>query len=86
MKRIVTDHENHGEAFWTHLTSDVIHMAHISPEAQQAAAELCEPGCDAVEVSDEMAAELLAWFRTLPGWHDGPDYAPHPVLCQAVEE
>lgn len=62
----------------------MIHTAHIGEEAQAAAAGLCEPGTDEVEVRDDVAAEVMGWFATLPGWTGGPAYAPHPVLAQEV--
>jgi len=86
MTTIRIDHANNGETFWHHLTDyDVIHMAPIGDEARAAAARLCEAGVQAVTLSDPAAAELEEWFAALPGWHGGPDHAPHPVLFHPAQ-
>lgn len=83
MTRISTDYENNAEEFWGHLTSyDVIHTAPLTDDARLAAAKLIDSDVSDVVVSDETAAELVGWFRTLPGWVGGPAHAPHPLTTQ----
>ena len=38
-----------------------------------------------VVVDDDLAASWLAEARTIPGWGDGPDYAPNPIATRTVE-
>jgi hypothetical protein len=38
-----------------------------------------------VIVDDDLAASWLAEARRIPGWGDGPDYAPNPVTTMTVE-
>jgi hypothetical protein len=38
-------------------------------------------------VLDEALAESwLRQARAIPGWDDGPDYAPHPIAVSPVDE
>jgi hypothetical protein len=39
-----------------------------------------------VVVDEAIAASWLAQARRLPGWEDGPDYAPHPIIVRPVDE
>jgi hypothetical protein len=38
-----------------------------------------------VVLDDDLAASWLAEARRIPGWDDGPDYAPHPVTAAPVD-
>lgn len=39
----------------------------------------------AVVVDDDLAASWLTEAQAIPGWHDGPDYAPNPITLTPVE-
>lgn len=39
----------------------------------------------AVVVDDALAESWLAEAARLPGWGDGPEYAPHPVAARPVD-
>jgi hypothetical protein len=39
-----------------------------------------------VVVDDDLADSWLAQARTLDGWDDGAEYAPHPVRISAIDE
>ena len=39
-----------------------------------------------VVLDDSIAASWLERARQLPGWDDGPEYAPHPVTVSTVNE
>ena len=39
-----------------------------------------------VHLERALAESWLAEAAKIPGWHDGPEYAPHPVCVQAVED
>ena len=39
-----------------------------------------------VVLDDDLAESWLARARLLPGWSEGPDYAPHPIAVSAVAE
>ena len=74
---IQPDEENNGEEFWDAL--DDVECESLSDGAQAAIGALsCR--ADEVSVTKDVADELLEVFRALPGWSDGPEYAPHPLL------
>jgi len=39
-----------------------------------------------VVVDDDLAASWLERAREIPGWHDGAEYAPHPIRASALAE
>ena len=39
-----------------------------------------------VVLDDHVAESWLAEARRIPGWADGPEYAPHPVRAAPVDE
>jgi len=39
-----------------------------------------------VVVDDHLAASWLAQAEQIEGWHDGADYAPHPIRRAPVDE
>ena len=43
-------------------------------------------GTAVVVLDKSLADSWLAQARTLPGWNDGPIYAPHPVAESPAEE
>lgn len=43
-------------------------------------------GAAVVILDDALADSWLAQARSLPGWNDGRDYAPHPVAVSPADE
>ena len=41
---------------------------------------------NSVVVDDSLAKSWLEAARTLPGWNDGPEYAPNPISVAEVDE
>jgi hypothetical protein len=41
-------------------------------------------GQGSVVLDEDLASSWLAAAGAIPGWSDGPDYAPHPVAVQAL--
>jgi len=39
-----------------------------------------------VVLDDDLAASWIAAAQAIPGWSDGPEYAPHPVAVQTLAE
>jgi hypothetical protein len=39
-----------------------------------------------VVLDDALAESWLAEARRIPGWDDGPEYAPNPVIAAPVDE
>ncbi len=39
-----------------------------------------------VVLDDSLAQSWLGQAALVPGWHSGPDYAPHPVRLQEIDE
>jgi hypothetical protein len=39
-----------------------------------------------VVVEESIARSWLAEAEQIPGWHGGPEYAPHPVLLKPIDE
>ena len=37
-------------------------------------------------VDESVADSWLAQAAQIPGWHGGPEYAPHPVYVKPVDE
>ena len=38
-----------------------------------------------VVMDEALAQSWIAQAQQIPGWQDGPDYAPHPIVAQALE-
>jgi hypothetical protein len=74
--RVQVDEENSGEAWWT--------------AADQKAGECFAFGNTLLEVRGHMHESVLVpvWWleqaRALPGWSDGPTYAPHPLIVHGT--
>ena len=43
-------------------------------------------GSGSVLVDPTIAESWLAEARRVPGWDDGPEYAPHPIRSEPVED
>lgn len=39
-----------------------------------------------VVVDEALASSWLEQARQIPGWEDGPEYAPHPVRAAPIED
>lgn len=46
---------------------------------------LCDDG-NSVIVDDGIASSWLAEAQRLPGWAEGPDYAPHPIASSPISD
>lgn len=65
-----TDWENGDEDWW-----DAANTATNAPAVWQAAAS-----ADPIVVTADEAEQIIAWAETLPGWDEGPEFAPHPLV------
>ena len=66
--RISVDYENNAEAWWIAACSD--------EHAPETFAPMLADNTDTIVDSDTQAEEILTWAENLPGWNDGPVYAP----------
>jgi hypothetical protein len=41
---------------------------------------------NSVVLEESLAESWLDTARKLPGWDDGPEYAPHPITVSTVDE
>lgn len=39
-----------------------------------------------VVLDESLAQSVLARAAAIPGWNDGPEYAPHPLIVKPVDE
>jgi hypothetical protein len=39
-----------------------------------------------VVLDDNLAESWIERARAIPGWHGGPDYAPHPIALSSVAD
>jgi hypothetical protein len=75
---ILVDQENGAEEWW-----DAARDAGATDVPDALIPLLCDDATDnEVTVDGEDAAAALAWAATLPGWSEGPAYAPHPLLTR----
>jgi hypothetical protein len=44
------------------------------------------PGDKDVVVDEALARSWVAQAEAIEGWNDGPEYAPHPVVVQSMDE
>ena len=76
-REIWIDHENNAERFWD--------IARKAPDVPRGLVRLFAPdGPDRIRVSSKEALAILEWCRGIPGWADGPAYAPNPVRIEEV--
>lgn len=75
-KRISVDFENNAETWWNAAVTD--------QNAPAAFAPLLADDTDEIEVSDEDGRRIREWAKGLPGWDDGPDYAPTALRFETV--
>ncbi len=43
-------------------------------------------GAAAVLLDEDIAQSWLSQAAALPGWDDGPEYAPHPIAVSEVDD
>jgi hypothetical protein len=74
LARLAIDFENPAKSWW----------ANGGRELWEGIAE----GFDTNEVvlEESLADSWLAEAARIPGWNDGPEYAPHPILLKPVDE
>lgn len=76
--RVVADEENSAETWWS-AARDAIDTA---PKA--ARDWLGNPASDELMLTNADARALLAWAERLPGWADGPAYAPVALIIDVT--
>jgi hypothetical protein len=72
---VIVDRENNGEEFWEAARS----LAERSPTSRVGRLIRALDNAEEVDMTKAESEELLAALSALPGWNDGPEYAPHPV-------
>lgn len=77
ISRISVDWENNAELWWD--------AARDAPDAPAAINKLSERYDHDVYVPRSEVDAILAWGAKLPGWGDGPAYAPHPIIARDIE-
>ena len=74
MMRLAIDFENPAETWWENGGRDLW--------------ETIAEGFDNSDVLLEgsLAQSWLQEAKQIPGWSDGPDYAPHPIILEEVDQ
>ena len=72
--RLGIDYENPAEHWWENGGRELWEGIAESPDASS------------VVVDESIADSWLASAAEIPGWSDGPEYAPHPVTKSEVAE
>ncbi len=75
MTTILVDYENNAETWW-----DAARSHPNPPEALRPLLEVGGP--DSIEVTKEEASEIQTFAESLPGWKDGPEYAPRALIIE----
>lgn len=76
MKRISVDFENTAEEWWDAVRAATNRPAPINFLLQTDALD--------VEVTDIEAEGAIEWAEQLPGWNDGPEYAPTALTVREI--
>jgi len=71
--RIAIDYEHPGRRWWE------------SGGQELWDALLESPGANDVIVDESLAQSWVKQAAAIEGWHEGPDYAPHPLTVQPVD-
>ena len=71
---ISVDQENSAEDWWTAA------LAADKTELPLSCLVLTHEGVSSVTVSQKDADAFQGWGAALPGWNDGPEYAPNPFV------
>jgi hypothetical protein len=45
-----------------------------------------EPGASSVVLDDDLAQSWLVQARCIPGWDEGPEFAPHPIAARPLAD
>jgi hypothetical protein len=72
--RIAIDYEHESRRWWESGGQDLWD------------AVLESPGSNDVVLDGSLAESWLSQARAIEGWDDGPEYAPHPLTLQPVDE
>ncbi len=71
--RLGIDYENGSDLWWESGGRELWEGIAEAPDAAH------------VVVDESIAESWLAEAASIPGWADGPDYAPHPVIRSEVD-
>lgn len=77
IKEIKIDWENYTESWWT-----AAHAALNDGSAPKFLRPILENSslvCE-LNVTPKEARQAHDWATSLPGWYEGPEHAPHPLL------
>lgn len=82
---ITIDKEHNGDAWWTAYNATL----HPDPRARDiqrvdSIMSQVRNNKSAVIPGDELDV-FIEWAESLPGWNDGPEHAPHPLLINEWE-
>ncbi len=83
---ITIDKEHNGDAWWTAYNATL----HPDPRARDiqrvdSIMSQVRNNKSAVIPGDELDV-FIEWAESLPGWNDGPEHAPHPLLISEWDE
>lgn len=82
MKRISIDWENNADTWWDGARQTARRDAGSVVAATYRA--LASMQLDELTLDEPDARAFLDWCAAIPGWHDGPKHAPHPLLVRDV--
>ena len=72
--RLEVDYENPSSEWWESGGRDLWEGVAESADAS------------GIGVEESIADSWLQQAASVPGWHDGPEYAPHPIAKAAINE
>jgi hypothetical protein len=73
MTRLAIDYENPARTWW-------------ESGGQELWDSLLDPGENSVVLDDDVARSWLKEASQIPGWSEGPEYAPHPIVSGEADE
>ena len=74
---VTVDEENNAEIWWDAAEAD---------KTTPASFARLQGSQSMIVLSKSDAVEFVVWAMSLPGWNDGPSYAPHPLTIQPVTQ
>lgn len=78
---IAIDEENHADVWWTAFSDADPGDPALREIKRTICAAMREDGGSALVTGPaEIVDAFLVWCADLPGWNDGPAYAPHPLF------
>lgn len=80
MIEVIIDTENNAEDWWREARDRAIEL----PPVIRWYIDSIWPTEQAMLLSDNEAGYFQDWCKSLPGWNDGPPYAPTPLIFQRV--